>query len=395
MIVNKITKCRICGNSDLRTVVDLGVQVLSGRFPKMYTSDPPSAPLALVQCTGWGCCGLVQLSVDIPMDEMYGPGYGYLSGLNTMMRNHLQGLASYAESLVHLESGDVVLDIGSNDGTLLRSYQTQGIRRVGMDGSHFQEHYTADDGIVFVPCFFSGSMYPFMVKPKIITSIAMFYDLPDPNVFVSDIKRLLHPDGVWVLEQCYLPFMIDRMAFDAICHEHLEYYGLHQIVWLCDRHGLEVVDVRFNDVNGGSFQLVVRHKGYDFDGFNQRIKKTKEGLLLFLRELKSQGKTVHVYGASTKGNVLLQYFGIDTGLVDYAADKNPSKWGCWTPGTHIPIVSEEESRCMKPDYYLVLPWHFRDGFVVQLRSFLDGGGRLIFPLPVLEVVGEDGVIVIE
>jgi len=306
--------------------------------------------------------------------------------MNTTMRRHLEELSEHASSLVSLQSGDAVLDIGSNDGTLLKAYHTAGIQRVGMDGGHFQKHYTDDNGIIFIPCFFTKDMYPLTVKPKVITSIAMFYDLPNPNVFVHDIKQLLHPDGVWILEQSYLPFMLDRTAFDTICHEHLEYYGLHQIVWLCDRHGLEVVDVRFNDVNGGSFQLVVRHKGYDFQGFTQRIMKAKQELLLFLHKAKAHGKRVHVYGASTKGNVLLQYFGIDNMLVEYAADKNPRKWGCWTPGTHIPIISEEESRGMLPDYYLVLPWHFKAEFIEREREFLDRGGCLIFPLPRFEVV---------
>ena len=382
MKFERIHHCRICGNLQLKTVVDLGKQALSGRFPRVGDSDPPYAPLELVQCTGRGCCGLVQLAHTIPLEMMYGAGYGYLSGLNPSMKHHLEIIALKAAYLAELDKGDVVIDIGCNDGTLLKAYETKGITRVGFDSPHYMKYYEGTD-IVFIPEFFRE----YQVKAKIITSIAMFYDLPDPNRFVEDIKNTLASDGIWILEQSYLPSLLSENAFDTICHEHLEYYSLPQIMWLCEHHGLRVCDWEFNDVNGGSFLVYVRHQEmFDFNGFNERVKSIKERLMGFLIIEKEKGKSVHLYGASTKGNVLLQYFGIDYRLVSYAAERNPSKYGCWTPGTHIPIVSEEESRKCNPDYYLVGPWHFRDGFVSQMKEYLVSGGKLIFPLPRPEMI---------
>lgn len=386
----RINHCRICGNPQLKKVVDLGEQVLSGKFPKVGTPDPAVAPLVLVECTGKDCCGLVQLGHDIPLSMLYGAGYGYLSGLNPSMKKHLELIAIEAEHLVKLRKGDVVIDIGSNDGTLLKAYETKGINKVGFDAPHYKEHYNGTD-IKFIPEFFRE----YSVKAKIITSIAMFYDLPDPNKFVEDIKNTLSSDGLWILEQSYLPLMLDRNAFDTICQEHIEYYDLPQIQWLCDHHGLQVCHWDVNDTNGGSFIVYVRHKMKpDFYRFNNRVHDIKERLDGFLVSEKAKGKTIHLYGASTKGNVLLQTFGIDYRIVSYAAERNPSKFGSWTPGTHIPIMSEEFSRNLNPDYYLVLPWHFRDGFIEQMKEYMRGGGKLIFPLPEPELVSmkEDRIV---
>lgn len=389
MQIERIKHCRICGNDGLRTVVDLGNQVLSGRFPKIGESDPPSVPLELVRCTGRGCCGLVQLAHNLPLPMLYGAGYGYLSGLNPSMKKHLEKIVVRAEHLVKLGKGDVVIDIGCNDGTLLKAYASEDINRVGFDSPHYAKYYDCID-ICFIPEFFRE----YAVKAKIITSIAMFYDLPDPNLFVQAIKNTLAPGGVWILEQSYLPSMLSHNAFDTICHEHIEYYGLHQIEWLCSHHGLQIVDVLFNDVNGGSFQVVVMHDDIDFKGFVDRVHVVKEKLVGFLLSEKGRGKTIHLYGASTKCNVLLQEFGIDYRIVSYAAERNPAKYGCWTPGTHIPIMSEEFSRACHPDYYLVGPWHFRDVFIEQMKEYLKGGGKLVFPLPYPEVVSmEDDRIV--
>lgn len=413
MNIDRITRCRVCGNSNLETVVDLGRQALSGRFPRIGTADPPVAPLELVRCTGRGCCGLVQLVHRIPLTELYGEGYGYLSGLNTSMKQHLEDVVRMAESMVHLEKKDLVLDIGSNDGTLLKAYTNKDIQRVGMDAKHFKKHYK-DTDIVFIPRFFQKEIMFEDDKPKIITSIAMFYDLEDPNKFVEDIKAILHPQGVWIVEQLYLPKMLDNNAFDACCSEHLEYYSLSQMIWLLEKHGLRAFKVDFNDTNGNSFLLCVCHKDapwldisdilhvicegeqLDFIGFNERIQHIKERLVDFLLKEKEAGKTIHLYGASTKVNVLLQYFGIDYRIVSYAAERNSSKFNCWSPGTHIPIIAEEESRKMKPDYYLVGPWHFRESFISQMKEYMRQGGSLIFPLPNPEIVSmKDGELVVQ
>jgi hypothetical protein len=312
---------------------------------------------------------------------LYGAGYGYLSGLNPSMKKHLEEIVVKAEHLVKLDKGDVVIDIGCNDGTLLKAYESEDITRVGFDSPSYYKYYDGTH-ILFIPEFFRE----YGVKAKVITSIAMFYDLPDPNLFVSSIKNTLASDGVWILEQSYLPSMLSQNAFDTVCHEHIEYYGLHQIEWLCSHHGLQIIDVSFNDVNGGSFQVVVTHDGFDFKGFVDRVHVIKEKLDGFLISEKGRGKTIHLYGASTKCNVLLQAFRIDYRIISYAAERNPSKFGCWTPGTHIPIMSEEFSRGCHPDYYLVGPWHFREGFVEQMKGYMKEGGKLIFPLLTPEVV---------
>jgi NDP-4-keto-2,6-dideoxyhexose 3-C-methyltransferase len=329
MAIKAITHCRICGNTDLTPVVNLGVQALSGRFPMVGTSDPPSAPLELVKCNGMDTCGLLQLAHSVPLDEMYGSGYGYLSGLNQTMSNHLREIAVHTQQVVHLQENDIVLDIGSNDGTLLKSYTTKNIRRIGIDpgGEQFESHYP--DDIVLVTDFFSKQaftkVYPFE-KAKVITSIAMFYDLEEPMRFVSEVKEILHPDGIWVLEQSYMPTMIKMNAFDTICHEHLEYYTLKQIVWMMERNDLRVFDVAFNDVNGGSFQISVCHKnahypdgsekvikilrdeqnqGFDtqkpFHDFNQRISKIRAILYNFYLRRKRKEKLSIYMGLLQRG----------------------------------------------------------------------------------------------
>lgn len=407
---SRITRCRACRDSGLQLLVDLGELASCGTFPKSGEPDAESAPLALVKCRS---CHLVQLAHDYDGEDLYRGSYGYRSGINESMVKHLTGITRSIASRFPLEANDIVLDIGSNDATLLRSYQAGGLRRIGIDPTiaRFIGYY--DASMTAVPDFFTAETFSAVFpgeKARVITSISMFYDLPDPNNFVSDIAESLREDGIWVLEQSYLPAMIERNSFDTICHEHLEYYCLHQIMQLCEANGLRVLDVELNDVNGGSFQLTVGHangphasnavaievllskerdEGYlterPFVAFMERVDEVGRKALQFLREQKSAGKVVHGYGASTKGNTLLQYFGISADLLPLIADRNEDKDGSRTPGTNIPIVSEAKSRALQPDYYFVLPWHFRDGFVVREQDFLCHGGRLVFPLPEFEI----------
>ena len=241
----------------------------------------------------------------------------------------------------------------------------------------------------------------------------MFYDLEEPMRFVADIKEILHPEGIWIFEQSYMPKMLETNSFDTICHEHLEYYALKQIEWMLEKNGLKVFDIDFNNSNGGSFRVYACHKdsprlvddkkiheikNYEkalgleninpFEEFKKRVIDLKNQAYNFLTTEKLKGKKVHVYGASTKGNVLLNFFGIHEYLVDAASDKNPDKWARVTPGSRIPIISEEESRKAKPDYYLVLPWHFKQDFLEREHEFMNNGGKFIFPLPKFEVVGK-------
>jgi NDP-4-keto-2,6-dideoxyhexose 3-C-methyltransferase len=406
-----IERCRICRKTDLQPVVDLGQQALTGCFPAADEPSPPKAPLLVCRCQG---CGLVQLKHSVRTSLMFGENYGYRSGINATMRNHLAAIASRAEYRASLKSGEIVLDIGCNDGTLLNAYGTEGIRRIGLDpiANIFRAIYHPSleiDASLFTKAAFKNRCPA--ADAKIITSISMFYDLEDPSSFAKDIASVLHSDGLWILEQSYLPMMLDQTSFDTICHEHLEYYALQQIHDLSEKAGLRILDVEFNNVNGGSFQVWICHRnspyrtdtnkinailgqekalGLDedkvFADFRDRVQSVRDELrTLLVNEVKA-GKKIFVYGASTKGNVLLQYLALDTRTIVACADRNPMKWGRRTPGTDIPIVSEDSAR-QRADFFLVLPWHFREEFLAREHEFLEKGGKLIFPLPRIEIVG--------
>lgn len=421
MQTTAVERCRICGNPDLLPVIDLGVQALSGRFPAGGEPDPPEAPLQLVRCDSSrepGCCGLLQLKHSVPPAEMFQHSYGYRSGVNQTMRMHLKGMVQRIQDMVELRAGDVVLDIGSNDATLLKCYETRGLRRIGVDpaGEQFSEHYTGDTELV--ADYFSSSGYLSVShrKPaRVVTSIAMFYDLESPQGFVEDITRVLDRNGIWVFEQSYMPTMLRMNAFDTICHEHLEYYALRQVDWMLKKSGLRILDVEFNGINGGSFRVYACHagsamtsnqkrvdsilaeeqesnldEGSPYEQFKDRVFRIRSDLRRLLTAESEKGKSIYVYGASTKGNVLLQYCGIGRDLVTAAADRSPEKWERRTPATGIPIISEEEARKANPDYFLVLPWHFRKEFIEREAEFLARGGKFIFPLPEIDVFSRRG-----
>ena len=407
-----INRCRICDGGNLKEAFGLGNLVSCGVFPSIAEVDPCGAPLTLVQCES---CGLVQLAHNFDGNDLFRHTYGYRSGINESMVRHLREIASNVIQRVTFEAGDVILDIGSNDGTSLSFYRdVKGIRRLGIDPTiaKFKCYYEA--GIETLEEFFTVENYRKLagnVRAKAVTSISMLYDLPDPNRFVADIASILATDGLWVFEQSYLPLMVERRSFDTICHEHLEYYGMHQINTMLQRHGLRVFDVRVNDVNGGSFQvwachadgtypnnaaavdLLLRKERLEGSLCTLPLKSLREDAeaarnqtLAFLEQCLADGKVVHGYGASTKGNTLLQYFGITSRLLPFIADRNADKYGARTPGTGIPIVSEEQSRAARPDYYFVLPWHFRDAFLKRECEFVERGGKFVFPLPTFEIV---------
>ena len=411
MWMKAIGRCRICGSDQFRELFDLGQLHSCGVFPRQDEADPPAAPLNLIQCVA---CGLVQLSHDFSGDDLFRSTYGYRSGLNESMVHHLGQVVAAAQRRVALRAGDVVLDIGSNDGTLLSSYDVADIVRIGIDPTiaRFQKYYPP--GILTLDAFFTEKNFRHLCasgQARIVTSISMFYDLPAPNDFVQDVGSILADDGIWILELSYLPSMVERNSFDTICHEHLEYYSLKQIVDLTQRHGLRVFDVILNDVNGGSFQVWVCRSWAPYAANNEvikglldkekkdgyasgtpilelkaRVKAARSSVLAFLADARRRGKLVHGYGASTKGNTLLQFFGITPELLPAIAERNNEKFGCRTPGTGIPIISEEQSRALQPDYYFVLPWHFREAFLKRESEFIQRGGRFVFPLPTLDIV---------
>ncbi len=405
----KLSNCRICKHDSFSEIIDLGTQYLTGVFPKTKEEKVTSGELVLVKCDQ---CELVQLSETFDLDEMYGDNYGYRSGLNQHMVKHLHQKINRISKMIPLQKDDLVIDIGSNDSTTLQAY-SKDLVRVGIDptGKKFKQYYPAD--IRLIPDFFTEEAFKkeFDQKAKIITSIAMFYDLEDPNIFVKDIFNCLDDEGIWHFEQSYLLSMLRTNSYDTICHEHLEFYSLNVINNLLEKHGLTILDVEFNDINGGSFAITACKKGAKtaekrnnavidwmleqekvqflnetYSKFKKDVEIQKEALLSLLKRLKSEGKKVFGYGASTKGNVLLQYCNIGPELVHAIVEVNPDKFGSFTPGTLIPIVSEADAFAQEPDYLLVLPWHFRNNILQRETAIREKGIKFIFPLPFVEIV---------
>jgi hypothetical protein len=330
------------------------------------------------------------------------------------MVDHLTNKVRHIERMIPLSAGDVVLDIGSNDGTTLKAYAAGGLVRIGIDptGRKFAQFYPPE--IRLVPDFFSAQAYRALTtRPaKVITSIAMLYDLDDPLRFAREVASVLADDGLWHFEQSYMPSMLRLNSYDTICHEHLEYYSLGVIAQMLDAADLQIVDVVMNNVNGGSFAVTAAKKSNrsvrvngavtqwlleqeermglgtprPFRDFEERVFRHRDDLTRLVRTLGADGKKVLGYGASTKGNVVLQFCGFTAKDIAAIAEVNTDKFGAVTPGTHIPIVSEADARAMKPDYFLVLPWHFKDGIVRREREFLASGGKFIFPFPEIEIV---------
>jgi len=407
----QIEACRVGGGTDLVSVLNLGHQALTGVFPKTPDEPVTVGPLELVWCPS---SGLLQLKHSYAASEMYGDNYGYRSGLNQSMVNHLTDKVTYLERTAKLQPGDVVVDIGSNDATTLKAYKTSGIRRVGIDptGRKFAEYYPAEIGLV--PDFFSAAAFRSVEKKpaRIVTSIAMFYDLEAPIEFARQIESILADDGIWHFEQSYMPSMLRLNSYDTICHEHIEYYSLGVVKTILEASGLRLVDVAMNAVNGGSFAVTAAKASNrsirandavvgwlleqedrmglgsprPYRDFEERVFRHRDDLTRLIRALNADGKRVLGYGASTKGNVVLQFCGLTADDIPAIAEVNAEKFGRVTPGTHIPIVAEAHALAMKPDYYLVLPWHFKDGILRREKEFLAGGGKFIFPFPEIEII---------
>ncbi len=394
------------------SVLDLGDQALTGLFP--FPSDPPvpTGRLELLWCPD---SGLLQLATSFDPHQLYGDNYGYRSGLNQSMVDHLTAKADYLSRLAGLGRGDLVLDIGSNDGTLLNAYRVPGLRKLGIDptAAKFRDFYPPD--AIVVPDFFSRETFAAAVGParaKIITSIAMFYDLEDPVAFAQAVHDCLSDDGVWHFEQSYLPSMLRQNSYDTVCHEHLEYYSLTSVMAILEQAGLRAANVVMNMINGGSFAVTAVRVGYGgrrdkppvvrwlleqetriglgtprpFRDFEERVFEHRQSLRALILALVADGKRIVGYGASTKGNVILQFCGLTAQEIPCIADVNPDKFGRVTPGTNIPIVSEQEARALKPDYFFVLPWHFKAGILRREAEFLARGGQMIFPMPEIEIV---------
>jgi len=390
-------------------VLDLGVQALSGVFPKPGQAVP-TGPLQLVRCAE-RTCGLLQLAHTCDLNVLYGKDYGYRSGLNSSMAGHLHERVARVREHARLKDGDLIVDIGANDGTTLRAWPAGKYDLVGIDptAAKFKDFYPPH--VRRIADFFPSDAVRKELggrKAAVVTSFAMFYDVPDPVGFMREIASLLADDGVWMFEQSYMPAMLSTNAFDNVCHEHLEYYGLWQIMMLADRAGLKILDVDFNDTNGGSFCVLAgrrdsallgrdtklgriildeKEQGLSRDdpylAFAEQVSTACSAILDFLQKARREGKRIFGLGASTKGNILMQRAGIGPDLVTAIGEVNPDKFGCVTPGSSIPIIPEDEMLAQRPDLLLVLPWHFRKFFLSNPKF---SGRTLVFPLPRLDVV---------
>ena len=407
-----ITECRSCGSTDLTPILSLGLQYPSNFIELNSISDKrEQIPLELIFCEKKDC-GLLQLKHTASRESLY-KEYWFRSGLNEKMVEALNDITKSVEKRISLSENDIVLDIGCNDGTLLRSYQSK-VRLVGFEPASNLMNEASKDTDLIINNFFS--FFEFVQhfpneRIKAITSIAMFYDLEDPNSFVSDVVNCLDQDGIWVIQMAYLIPMLELNAFDNIVHEHLEYWSLKSVKRLLEEYGLEIFDVELNDVYGGSFRIFVKTKKNDKiniqnsvdeflkkeDGFGlekketyldfaNRVNSLKNKLNDFIKEEISNGKSIYAYGASTKGNTLLQFYNLNNKLISKAADRDSKKFGKMTIGSNIPIISEEQARDEKPDYFLVLPWHLVDFFKERENAFLKNGGKFIVPLPDFKII---------
>lgn len=401
--------CRSCGSTKLIDILSLGNQYLSDF--REDDQKPPAYPLDLILCEE---CMLVQLKETTPANLLYTERYGFKSGINNTIKLDLSSIASNALLTAQIEKGDIVIDIGANDGTLLSNYPSDYEKIAVEPVTKLAEQAKAHANHV-VNDFFSYNAVKAVLgdrKAKIITSISMFYDLEDPNSFVEDIKKCLADDGLWVIQQNYLVGMLTQNAFDNICHEHLEYYSLLSLENLLKRHDMEVYHVELNDVNGGSFRTYIRRStdkptnssvealrmsekllGLDtkkpYLAFGERITKNGQEVKEFIQQAISEGKKVYLYGASTRGNTLLQWYKLDQDSIPFAIERNPEKFGKKIASVGIPIISEEQARGEKPDYFLILPWFFVDEFVKREQDYLNGGGKFIVPLPQMKIIGKE------
>ena len=413
MKIKRISKCRCCKSKKLKNFLDFGKMSLTTEFPKNSNSSK-KIPMELIICSN---CKLFQLRHNYELKKLYNEDYGYKSGINKSMHSHLEDIAKQAEKKVILKNKDIILDIASNDGTLLKKYKNRKVIKFGIDPTikKFQKYYPKN--YLKFPGFFEKNIYNKITnykKSKIITSIAVFYDLQNPVKFIKDIKSILDKEGIWVLEQSYFPSLIKNNAYDSICHEHLSYFMHRQLNLLLKNEKLKIIDVSFNNMNGGSVRFFISHQESEYkvnsknlskvlnienkifgnfsktkNQFRKNIINSKKKLIYLINKLNKKNKIIHIYGASTKGNVIIQFCGLTKKMIPYAVERNPEKFGRYTPGSFIPIISEKRSRALNPDFFLVMPWHFKKEIVSREKLFLNKGGKLIFPLPNIRMVGKN------
>jgi 2-polyprenyl-3-methyl-5-hydroxy-6-metoxy-1,4-benzoquinol methylase len=402
----KIKKCRNCQSKNLSNLFSLGKISFTGKFSR--SGNIKKAPLRLSICFN---CDLVQLSDNYNLKYLYGPDYGYRTGINQTMTSHVKNIVKKLQKKIKIKKKDAVLDVASNDGTLLNFYN-RNVIKFGIDPilNKYRDQYININ--YKIANFFSLKkiLNIFNKKFKIITALSVFYDLKDPNKFLHELEKIITYDGIILIEFADLNSILKYNMFDAICHEHLAYYSSKIMISMCNNNNLKIIDIKKNNINGGSTQYYIAKKNSEqrinkkkidkilknennfvlnkkktFIDFFQKIEKIKFQLLNIIRKAKINNKIIHGYGASTKGNVLLQYFQLDKRHIDFIADRNPKKFGLLTPGSKIKIISEKISRKIKPNYYIVLPWHFKEEILKREIKTLNKGSKFIFPLPRVKI----------
>ena len=405
--------CRNCEKNKFLKISNIGYQPISSIFLK-NKKKIKNYSLDLFKCK---ICDLVQLSKIANLKDMYGSEYGYKTSVSKLMINHLKEKFIRLKKLNILKKNSNILDIGSNDGTFLNFFidTNNNLNLYGIDpsASAFIENYNKKIKIIIdffnqktVKQYFRNNK---TIKFSLITSFAMFYDVEDPNTFCRDISNILEKNGIWILEFSYFPLLLKNLTYDQICHEHVVYYTLNTFNKIIKKNNLKIIDFSINEINGGSIEVICAKKNSkhktknkkineilkkeklitqrDYDRFNLRVETSKKNLLLFLKNQKKSN--VIGYGASTKGNVILNYCGVTNKNISYICDANPSKIGKFTPGSYIDIISKERMRKINPKYLLVLIWSFRTEVIKQEKEFIKKGGKLVFPLPIFHIVDKD------
>ena len=398
----KIKFCRLCKSVNLKNIYNFGNFFVSNFVTKNEINKGIKAPLNLVHCKN---CDLLQLSHSAPQEIMYKKFYWYRSSVTKLMRNALKNVFESSIKFAKLKKNDFVLDIGANDGTLLKNFKEKKINTIGCEPAK-NLHKELEKNCDFVlRDFWSFEAFnklmkenKILKKPKLITAIGMFYDLENPGKFISDAAKCLDDNGIFIAQLMCLNSMIEKNDLGNICHEHLEFYSYKSLKYLFENNGFKIFKIEENDINGGSYRIfckknlkksiVYKEKTTlkNIYKFFSRVEQNKLKTVNFIKKEVGRKKKVFLYGASTKGNTLLQYYKLNNKLIPFAAERSPEKWGKYTIGTGIKIISEEQARRMKPDYYFVMPYAFISEFKKREKKWLKGGGKFILPYPKFKIV---------
>ena len=397
----KIKKCRLCSNSKLIRIHNFGNHYVSNFVSKNEIKKGIKAPLNLVFCNN---CKLLQLEHSAPQEIMYKKFYWYRSGVTNTMKMALKDIFLKIKKMSILKKGDTILDIGANDGTLLKYFKDSGFKTIGCEPAKNLTKELKKNSNYIINDFWNFKNLKKIIdkkklkKPKVITAIGMFYDLEDPSKFISDAAKSLDDDGIFVAQLMCLNSMIKENDLGNICHEHLEFYSYPSLKFLFEKNGFKIMKIEENKINGGSYRIYckknikksIKYKEKtslaDIRKFIKRVKDNKKKCLTFLKKCKKNNEKVFLYGASTKGNTLLQYYGINKSMINFASERSPEKWGKYTISTGIKILSEEKARQLNPKYFFVMPYAFIKEFIKREHKWLKRGGKFILPYPNFKIL---------